>query len=66
MADKPLRVVDAAALAEIPRATFYSWIRKGEIRTERSPGGRLRVRESEALRIRAWLNGEDVQYPDAR
>lgn len=64
MADRPLRVAEAAALVEIPISTFYSWIRKSEVRTEKAPGGQLRVRESEALRIRAWLRGEDVQYPN--
>ncbi|MDQ0649509.1 excisionase family DNA binding protein [Microbacterium natoriense] len=59
MADRPLRVIEAAALAGVPRATFYLWIRKGKVRTEPAPGGQMRVRESEALRIRAWLRGED-------
>jgi excisionase family DNA binding protein len=63
MVDRPLPVVKAAALVGVPRSTFYNWIRKGEVRTEAAPGGQLRVRESEALRIRAWLRGEDVQFP---
>ena len=64
MSDRPLPVAEAAAIAEIPRATFYNWIRKGEVRSERAPGGQIRVRESEARRIRAWLRGEDVEFPE--
>lgn len=58
-----MKVADAARIMDVPTSTLYFWIRKGEVRAERSPGGTLRVRESEALRIRAWLRGEDVQFP---
>ena len=61
MADKPLKVAEAAEIANVPRSTLYNWIRRGEIETERAPGGRLRVRESEARRLKAWLEGEDVE-----
>ncbi|MGO4453309.1 excisionase family DNA-binding protein [Arthrobacter sp. RAF14] len=61
MADKPLTVAEAAKLAKIPESTFRFWIKRGEIKMERSPGGLMRVRESEARRLRSWLDGEDVE-----
>lgn len=59
MADLPLSVPKAAELVGVSPPTLYRWIERGEVQSERSPGGRKRVRESEALRVRAWLSGED-------
>lgn len=63
MADRPMSVPEAALIVQVPRSTLYFWIKRGEVKAERSPGGRMRVRESEAIRIRNWLTGEDVEHP---
>lgn len=58
MNDRALSVAEAAAL--IPYAsevTLYKWIKKGEVAIERSPGGRMKIRESEVRRINAWFEG---------
>lgn len=61
--DIPLTVTEAARRLEpfVARSTLYSWIRRGEIRADRSPGGRQMIRESEVQRILAWYRGDDIE-----
>lgn len=61
--DPMLSVAEAAKIIGISTDTLYNWIRRGEVVSLRSPGGRMKVRESEARRVLAWLNGETTLDP---
>ena len=63
MGDRAMYVSEAAKLMGFSDPTLRRWIAKGEVHAEHDPGGRLRIRESEVRRVRAWFDGEPV--PDA-
>lgn len=62
MADMPITMAEAARrLAPyIARSTLYTWVERGDVRYELSPGGRKMVRESEVARVLAWYEGPTV------
>lgn len=65
MADRPLTVSQAVELiGGISRATLYRYIDRGVISAEPAPNGQKRIRESEALRLKAWLEGTDTDGPE--
>jgi excisionase family DNA binding protein len=58
MTDRPLSVAEAAKMIPfVSEGTLYRWVRSGEVKAERAPGGRMKIRESEVRRINAWYEG---------
>lgn len=58
MSTLPLSVAEAARrMPYVSQGTLYRWVRSGEVKAERSPGGRMKIRESEVERINSWYEG---------
>jgi len=49
--EKLYKLDEAAQILSLKRLTIYRWVRAGRIKALRLPDGRLRIAESELMRV---------------
>lgn len=59
MPDKLVSISEAASrMTFVSEVGLYRWIKKGTVKVEVGPNGRMKMRESEVQRLIDWHNGE--------
>lgn len=49
--EKTFTVTEVAGIFKVSRNAVYKWIQEGKINTSKTPGGQVRILESEIVRI---------------